>query len=729
MQPRLKEEDLPMNPRVVLLAIFAFVSFSAAAPAGRVRVWTASSAAHYDKARFKQTGVSNEGSVRLARQLHPLAGLDATHVWAVAEDSRRSLLIATGDEGKVYRLDSDGKLSVAFDSHESQILCLAAAPDGSVYAGTGPGGFIVRVPPGEQGRVIYRTPETYVWSLAFDPHRNTLFAGTGPRGRIYHVTPEGKGGVYYTTRQDHVLCLAAGLEDTLYAGTDKNGLVYRIDAHGKAFVLYQAPQAEVRALLVTSAGVYAGTSSPTHRRSGAPSAALDRPPEQSLAAALPSSLARPSAQSAAEDGGAGGVSSTKEHEPEKIHHGAPPSPASGENSLYLIAADGSVREIFRDRALILSLLPQGGRMLIGTGMDGQIFEVEPTNREHTEVARLDHGQIHCLFRRSDGSVVVGAGDPGKLYILQDCYTAQGSVVSEPHDARIVSHWGALRWKADTPPGTSLTLSVRSGNVADPDDTWSEWCPEQSDPAAGLAASPPARFLQYRVTLRTSDPAATPTFLSLAIRYATTNQPPEVSSVEVPDADATNLDSPKRVHFRWSASDPNDDDLTYALCVRKEGWTNWVQLEEALEKKEYDWDTTTTPSGVYRLKVIASDRKDNPDDEALAAERISLPFVVAHLPPTVTVKVAGMAGHEAVVEAVASDPLVRLTSASYALNGKKWVSVFPADGLFDSKSESFRFKTPPLKAGTYVLVLRVTDAAGNTGSADAVFSVRPGIAGR
>jgi hypothetical protein len=120
--------------------------------------------------------------------------------------------------------------------------------------------------------------------------------------------------------------------------------------------------------------------------------------------------------------------------------------------------------------------------------------------------------------------------------------------------------------------------------------------------------------------------------------------------------------------------------------------------------------------------VASDHKDNPEGEALTGERVSGPFVVCHTPPVVTVKTAGTDGGRVVVEASARSPLVRLTAASFAVNGKKWVNVFPADGLFDSKSETFRFKTRALKPGTYVLVLQVRDAAGNTGSGDVVFRV-------
>ena len=100
-----------------------------------------------------------------------------------------------------------------------------------------------------------------------------------------------------------------------------------------------------------------------------------------------------------------------------------------------------------------------------------------------------------------------------------------------------------------------------------------------------------------------------------------------------------------------------------------------------------------------------------------------PFVVAHVPPAVTVKVVGMEGEQALLEAQATDPLVRLSAASFSVNGKPWVNLFPTDGLFDSKAEQFRFKTDALRPGTYVVVVRVRDAAGNTGSADVVFNVQ------
>ncbi len=697
------------------------------ARAGKVKVWHQYTPAQYEKAKFRHAVVSSEGALRLSRRLKPLVALDATHVWDVAEDRDGNLFIATGGEGKVYKVSAAGKVTVAYAGEGGQALCLAVAPDGSVYAGTGPAGPVVRIDPRGDARVFCEPGESYVWSLALDPKSGALFAGTGPHGRVCKVTPDGKVSVFYATRQEHVLSVAAGGDGTLYAGTDKGGLVFRIDPRGKGFVLFQAPQAEVRALKVTPEAVYAGTSATARSRGrggvaardGRPLAAADGEGETSP---LPASTvarrkekvatSRPAKSDAGEDKAGAKPSPAS----------APSAPASGENSVYRFGRDGSVREVFREKALVLSLLRQGGHFFVGTGMEGQLFEVNEATRERTEIARLDHGQVLCLCRRRDGSVVVGTGDPGKLYVLQDQFVSGGTVTSDVLDAKLVSRWGALRWQGDTPEGTKVTVAVRSGNVSEPDETWSDWSAEQTDGEQAVIAAPPARYLQYRLTLTSDNPAVSPAVRSVSLRYATANQAPEITKVEVPDLNAVNLDNPKKLKFKWAATDANEDELTYSVFVRKEGWKEWVLLEEDLDKTDYEWDTTTTPSGLYRLRVVASDRKDNAEKDALSAQRVSGPFVVSHTPPAVSVKATAMDGERVVVEAMASSPLVRLTAASFAVNGKKWINVFPGDGLFDSKSETFRFQTEPLKPGTYVLVLRVRDAAGNTGSGDVVFTV-------
>jgi hypothetical protein len=700
--------------------------------AAKVKVWHHHSPNHHDKSSFKNAVISNEGTLRLSRQLKLLADLDATHVWDVVEDKHGNLFVATGDEGKLYKVASDGKVTVAYTSPDCQILCLALASDGTVYAGTGPSGLIVCIPPEGKTRVLAEDLDSYVWSLVLDEEAKTIYAGTGPKGRIYQVTADGKASVFYRTRQEHILCLARGPKGSLYAGTDKGGLVYRIDALGKGFVRYQAPQGEVRSLMVTPDGLYVGTSAPTRRGgSTSSSTAAEGSSSPTGGNSRTAVSGKPELKEGKEgvvrasaDGKASTSSGNSNEEAKPSGASAPSQPTAGENSLYRIAEDGTVRELFREKAMVLCMMRRNGRVLVGTGMQGQLFEIDEATKERVEIARLDHGQIHCLCRRRDGSIVLGTGDPGKLYVLQDRYAGKGTVVSEVLDAKIVSKWGALTWKAQTPPGTRVAVQVRSGNVAEPDETWSDWSAEQNDAEQARVTCPPARFLQYRVTLTTENVNVSPTLKSLAIRYMTTNQAPEVTSLEIPDLDGANQEKRAKLKLKWNAVDPNEDELTYRLYVRKEGWKNWVQIEDDLSKREYEWDTSGMPSGMYQVKVVASDHKENAPADALTGERISAPFPVAHTPPVVSVKVSGIEGDQAVIEATATDSLVRLTEASFAVNGKKWVPVFPTDGLFDSRTEQFRFKTEALRPGTYVLVLRVRDAAGNVGTGDVVFTVQP-----
>jgi hypothetical protein len=705
------------------LTMFALLIAASPAFAGKVKLWQTAAPADYDHAALRATAVSSEGAVRLARRLTPLPGVDAVHVWDVVEDKAGNLFAATGDEGRIFKIAPTGDVSVAYAGPDSQVLCLAVGGDGAVYAGTGPGGRVIRIGPDGTAKVFCDFSAGYVWALSFAPDARTLFAATGPKGRVYKIDAEGRSDLFFHAKQDHVLSLACAADGTVYAGTDKDGVVYRIDAAGKGFVLFQAAQSEVRTLLLAPDAVFAGTGAAGRKRGGSSNSA-------DAVALIPTSATMTDAQPVsrrkddAEPAALASSINSKDRDADKANPApAPSSPGAADNSVYRITFDGAAREVYRDKKLVLGLDRRGGKLFVATGLDGRIIEIDETTRERTEVARLDHGLVHKILRRRDGFAVVAAGDPGRLYLLKDGYATNGTVVSEVLDAKLTSHWGALRWHAELPAATRMSIAVRSGNVAEPDDTWSAWSAEQADSETAVAAAPPARFLQYRATLASADPAVSPVLHRVGIRYATANQAPEITTLEVPDPEKETPKESKKLRLKWTATDPNEDELTFSVFARKEGWTDWVLLDDGLSKSEWDWDTTTTPAGVYRVKVMASDRPDNPDGEALSAERVSGPVTVAHEPPGVIIRIATVEGDKATIEADAADPLSRLASASYSINGRKWISIFPKDGLFDDKRESFRFTTESLPAGTYVVVLRVKDAAGNTGTGDATFTVK------
>jgi len=300
------------------------------------------------------------------------------------------------------------------------------------------------------------------------------------------------------------------------------------------------------------------------------------------------------------------------------------------------------------------------------------------------------------------------------------YADHGELVSDVFDAKLPSRFGALSWRGDTPEGSAIRLQVRSGNVGEPDETWSDWSAEQTDSGRSSAQAPAARFVQYRARLSTTDPKRTPDLREVSLSYRSTNLPPEISKLETPDvstADGTSRQT--KVNIRWEVSDPNADDLHYQVQVRKEGWPAWINLTETpTTEKSYAWDSTAFPSGRYQVRLIAGDRPSNSPDEALEREKESAPFIVDHDPPQVTITPGDRKATVALI-----DSFTRLVKAEYAVDGGAWTSIFPDDGLFDTQTEQLTIALPDLKAGAHLLMVRAVDAAGNTGSGDALITAK------
>jgi outer membrane protein assembly factor BamB len=710
-----------LRPVCVLLALAIVTPLASGT---KSKVWQQNEARHYERAVMQRVVLSAEGAVRLSRPLVSMASLDVSHIWAVAAEKDGFLYAATGSQGKLYKISPQGEVSLAYQSKDSQMLSLAVTANGTVYAGTGPSGTIVKLTPEGDASVFVQTSESYVWALAWDEAKQELYAGTGPQGRIYRIRANGEMTLHYTTRQEHVLCLAMGPQGTVYAGTGQKGVVYRIDGKGQGTVMLEVPQPEVKTLLVRGETIYVGTSSP-HRRNTAARTSGGGGTQVGMSGAVTEPQTADS-KPPSEQGSVRVNSSTKPIPAPTLGGSslavpgmAPPS--GKENSVYRLTAQGSVREVFRIKAMITCLAEKNGKLLIGTGATGQIFEMNEEERDFTELTRVEEGHILGLCPQADGWLVA-TGDPGKLYTFRHGYAKSGSVISEVYDAKSVSKWGAIRWKGETPRGTSLSVAVRSGNVAEPDDTWSAWSDEETNPVQATAKAPPGRYLQYRVTLQTDDTTVSPTFRGVEIRYQQVNQAPVLGVIEIVPPEA-GPDKPKRLRIRWTAADSNEDELLYTVSLRKEGWPQWVEIASDVDKPECEWDATALPSGTYQVRVTASDRKDNAEEEALTDTRTSANFVLDQTPPAVTIKAMRLDGDRAVIDAEAKDEHSALASAMISVDGQKWTNVFPTDGLFDDKQKKFHFKTPPLKPGTHVVVLRVVDAAGNTGATDTVFEVR------
>ncbi|MBI3462358.1 MAG: hypothetical protein HY000_04765, partial [Planctomycetes bacterium] len=532
-------------------------------------------------------------------------------------------------------IESDGKVRSLWKDDQVQALSLVALADGSLLVGTGPEGAIYKLTPDGQRSEFFNTQALYVWDLVLDSAGN-LFAATGPKGQVFKIDSSGEGKVFYETKQQHVLALALDQDGNLICGTDGAGLVLSVDTDGKGRVRYDAAEGEVRSLCVGANGVvYAGT------------AAADRPSGPSRPTGSPSST--------------------------------PAKP--GTNSVYRLAPDGGVRKVFSAAALIYAVAPLSAsglpQMVAGTGPEGTLFALDEDGRGQRQLARLDAEMVLSLLPRKDQPLLLGTGNPGKVFSLAGEHQASGTLTSKPLDAKLPAQFGAISWRAELPEGTQVSVAVRSGNTEEPDETWSAWSVEQTNVGAARAECPAARFLQYRLTLTS----------------------------------------------RWEAADPNGDELVYRLSFRKPEWKTWVKLKDNLTATSYEWDVTSVPEGIYLVRLTAEDARSNPKDDALSAIRTSEPFIVDRAAPRVEARLIGISGDTATFEVQASDNCSPIVSAGYSLDSNDWANVFPEDRLFDTPSEQFRFAVSPVPSGTHVIVVRATDAAGHTGSADVVFEAK------
>jgi hypothetical protein len=132
------------------------------------------------------------------------------------------------------------------------------------------------------------------------------------------------------------------------------------------------------------------------------------------------------------------------------------------------------------------------------------------------------------------------------------YPASGTFDSRVFDAGQQVDWNALSWTADTPAGTRVALSVRTGNTPTPDGSWSGFNLVGS---SGGSIGGNSRYLQYRVELSSSDQDRTPTLSDVTASYAADTTPPSAPQITATDPASPANDNDPKVKGTLEAGDP------------------------------------------------------------------------------------------------------------------------------------------------------------------------------
>jgi hypothetical protein len=170
-------------------------------------------------------------------------------------------------------------------------------------------------------------------------------------------------------------------------------------------------------------------------------------------------------------------------------------------------------------------------------------------------------------------------------------------------------------------------------------------------------------------------------------------------------------------LRWMAGVVKGEFLFYSLgFAAAEGDGGWMPMVDELDDDHYSFDSAALPDGVWRFRLTASDRPDNPGDRALAAERVRVPVVVDNAAP----RLDGVDRQGGGLQVTVVDDWSPLRSAEVSVDAGEWQPAAPVDGLLDGRREELAIAPPE---GARLLLVRVTDAAFNTVTFDLTGKLR------
>jgi hypothetical protein len=722
-----------------ILSVLTTAGLLAASLSAAPGFWQAATQADFLRGEVEQISIDEHGRLTLGPALTRVHDAAAPFVWTAHAAADGSVFLGTGNDGKVIRVDRSGQGAVFYDSPEMEVHALAPAPNGGLYVATSPDGRIYRVDAKGQATTFFDPEDKYIWSLAVDAAGN-VYAGTGDQGHVYKITPDGKGQRFFATKAAHAVALTIDQNRHLLVGTGSPGRVFRVDPTGKGFLLLDTTYQEVRAIRVDPKGViYAAAQS--GRVSGGADLTDSTPIPPPVTPSIPN-VSTEITSIAVVDSGAQAMAAPG---------AADRRAASG--AVFRVLPDGLWDEVWaprEDAPYDLAIEPDGA-LLVGTGTKGKLFRLTGDPVNAVLVTRVPAQQATTILRAADRTYIT-TSNPGLLMSVSASRATRGTYESDVKDARLVSTWGVITWRAATPPGTRVEVFTRAGNTRTPDEAWSEWSGPYANADGSSITSPKARYLQWRAIL-TGTAAASPTLTSISSAYLPRNIRPQVASITVHppgvvfqkpfssgETEIAGLDDEaqdrratagapggpgapalgRRVFqkglqtFAWKADDENGDELAYDVFYRREGDNTWRLLKDDLRDTLLVWDTSSVPNGTYVLKVLASDRRSNPPEVALGGELESSSFEIDNVAPTVQVGAVRRDGTRFVVAADVRDADSPITKVEYSLDAQRWQSAFPRDGILDARHETFELRLDADADGR-TLVIRATDALGNIGT--------------
>ena len=743
---------MPIQPGLLRTAtlLASSIVFAGSTFAVDTHVWQQDELNDFTRGTVKNLSIRTDGRVTLAPEFRQLADLATPYLWSVVEDSHGTLYCAggapTGATAKIFAVTLQGKSRTFAELNGLEIHALAIDREDRIYAATSPDSKIYRIGRDGKPELFFDTKAKYVWSMGFDRSGN-LYAATGDQGIIYRVGPDGKGREFFRTEEAHARSMLIDSKGNLIVGTEPGGYILRITPEGKSFVLFQTSKREVTALAEHNGTIYA--------------AATGGHPLQPATLGLPSS----SPATAASESVTRVSAAQQQQQPQQPT--TPPSlsttlsllggggSTAGGSEFYRVDEDGFAEKLWSSPADVVYAIgfDRDGKPILGTGNRGIIYRVDSATVA-TQLVNAPPTQVTGLLSGRNGALYAVTGNVGQIYALGPGYEKSGYLESEVLDVGSFAYWGKAHLTLDL-RGGKAELNTRSGNVNRPQRNWSDWAQVDLAPVGGQVPSPPARFLQYRLTLSAANDGQSPAVNMVQIAYLPRNIAPIVKVIEVEDANykasatpnfleqhTTASGSPTSVTLpalgaprkntpsgaslesatgltlqyakgyitaRWSAADENGDSLTYRVEIRGKGENVWRLVKDKLDDTHFSFDGSAFADGDYVLRVTASDEPSNTPAEALTGSLVSEPFTIDNTPPRITPDGQSEEQGQTVIRFSAKDNLSWIDKAEYSVNGGEWTLLEPVNRVSDSQQLNYELRIPrPSGPAEQIVAVRIFD---------------------
>ena len=706
----------------VILVLLVSTTAFAVAP----QFWRVQAAEDFLAGELEGFALTSRGELRPAPAMKKIATFTDPFVLSQAAAPNGDRFFGTGNDGKVYRLRGTD-LKLLFTAPEPEVYAVAFR-DGAVYAGTSPNGKVYRIDPESGAQSVFFDPkEAYIWAL-LPLSSGDLAVATGVEGKLYRVSAKGEGKVLYDSPDTHIRSIAERRDGSILAGASGKGRIYEIARDGSAHALFDSSLNEISSIYVdaNNVGWAAGASNVL------PTAAPAK--SQGKSGSASQQQQQQTQGTTADAKKEGEATATVDVSYSFDDSSATAAAQSGTAEVYRIDPDGFVETVRKfEREILYAVSGGANGVLLATGPNGRVYELR--GNEISLIGAVPEKQIVSI---SDS--IITTTNSGAVYRMEKGIAANPEFRSAVKDVDRWSRFGSYHVEGRNIGNNSVAIAFRSGNTRTPDSTWSAWTTPQSVLDGNIAA-PAGRYVQWKLTMQKASPDAAIDAVSVA--YMNRNVAPEMEGVAVADPgvvfisnaypsapnvlEATNpdeygiftsLDTTRdrtpaeqgkrmfRKGYRtvsWRASDENGDTLHYSVAFRKKGSDRWLRLRDNIEDTQINFDTGQFPDGRYELRVSATDEEDNPE-QPLTDAREGVEFDVDNSAPVISI--SDTAVH-------VTDTLSPVVKVEYSADAEKWIRMTPADGIADSRDETFTL--PRDVAGKFVIV-RAVDAQYNVATA-------------